>query len=532
VIKGSLKMTVWMNIQFQPVMKRGIKMMKRFLIITLIAVFSIGGLALNSFGEEKPIYGGILKGIRQSFPKVLGYPPEMSPTDSIAALPYAERLTNWDAKGNMVPELAESWEEDRDKLTITFHLRKGVRFSDGTPFNAEAVKWNWRMRLDKTRLPYGKYVKKFEVLDDHTIRVHVTAFNNQLAFNYGWQQQYSPTAFYTHGLDWVRKHGIGTGPFKLAEFKRDTIIKYEKNDDYWRKGYPYLDGIEVRFIPDSMTAAAMLEAGEADVWIDVRYVQNILDFEKKGYKINWGPGFFWALLPNSRDASSKFSNPKVREALEHAIDRPAVARMLGHGKYEPLSQMAPSDWPGHVPGYDPRPYNPEKAKALLAEAGYPNGFKTTILAYAATGQEPGAAVQAFLAAVGIDAKLDLADPGRFYGSVFGRGWSDLALAVSGINPDATDIFVHYGPDPMTFRTGNIKKSAEYLALAEDALHTYDMAGMVEKIKKVVVQGGEDAMVVPLFVSAQANVMQSYVHSKYMLIHSVYWQPYDSWMEKH
>jgi ABC-type transport system substrate-binding protein len=144
----------------------------------------------------------------------------------------------------------------------------------------------------------------------------------------------------------------------------------------------------------------------------------------------------------------------------------------------------------------------------------------------------GAAVQAFLAAVGIDAKLDLADPGRFYGSVFGRGWSDLALAVSGINPDATDIFVHYGPDPMTFRTGNIKKSAEYLALAEDALQTYDKAGMVEKIKKVVVQGGEDAMVVPLFVSAQANVMQSYVHSKYMLIHSVYWQPYDSWMEKH
>ena len=115
--------------------------MKKFLIITLITVFSIGTLALNSFGQEKPQYGGILKGIRQNFPKVLGYPPEMSPTDSIAALPYAERLTNWDAKGNMVPELAESWEEDRDKLTITFHLRKGVRFSDGTPFNAEAVKW-------------------------------------------------------------------------------------------------------------------------------------------------------------------------------------------------------------------------------------------------------------------------------------------------------------------------------------------------------------------------------------------------------
>lgn len=505
--------------------------MKKFLIITLIAVFSIGGLASNSFGDEKPRYGGVLKGIRGVFPKVMGYPPEMTPADSIAALPYAERLTTWDKEGNMVPEVAESWDEDPENLTITFHLRKGVRFSDRTPLNAEAVKWNWQMRLEKNRLPYGKYVKSLEVIDDNTIRVHVTAFNNQLAFNYGWQQMYSPAAFYTHGVDWVRKNGVGTGPFKLAEFQRDTLIRYERNDDYWREGYPYLDGIEVRFIPDTMTASAMMEAGEADVWQDVREVENILDLENKGYKVNWGPGFFWGLLPNSSDPKSPFNDKRVREALEYALDRPAIARMLGHGKYEALTQMAPSFWPGYVPGFNPRPYNPEKAKQLLAEAGYPNGFKTSILAES-TAQDEGAAVQAYLAAVGIDAKLDLADLGRFYGSVFGKGWSDLALARSGINPDATDLFVHFGPEPMTYRTGTFKKSPEFLALCEDALHTYNKAEMIEKIKKIVIQGSKDAMIVPVMVSAQANVMQPYVHSTYMLIHTVHWQPYDSWMGKH
>jgi len=505
--------------------------MKKLLIIALIVFIATVGLVSNGFGEEKPQYGGILKGIRGTFPKVMGYPPEMAPVDSIFALPYAERLTNWDEKGNMVPELAESWDEDPENKTITYHLRKGVTFHDGTPFNAEAARWNLQMRLDKKRLTDGKYVKSLEVLDEHTLRVHVTAFHNQLAFNYGWQQMYSQKAFETHGIEWARKNGVGTGPFKFVEFQRDTLMKYTKNDNYWRKGYPYLDGMEIRFIPDIMTASAMMQAKEVDVWQDVADVQNVLELEKKGFKVNWGPGFFWAILPNSNDPNSPYANKKVREAVEYAIDRPTIAKMLGYGKFESLHQMAPSGWPGYIPGYDPRPYNPEKAKKLLAEAGYPNGFKTSLLTMSPQ-QDSGAALKAYLAAVGIDAKLDLADMGRFYGALFMTGWSELVFAASGINPDATDLFVHFGPSPMTYRTGNIKKSPEYLAACEVALHTYDKAEMVEKIKQIVRQGGEDAMVIPVFRAAQANVMQPYVHSEYMIIHTVHWHPYKTWMEKH
>jgi peptide/nickel transport system substrate-binding protein len=291
--------------------------------------------------------------------------------------------------------------------------------------------------------------------------------------------------------------------------------------------------MEMRYIPDAMTAAAMMEAGQADVWQDVSAVQNVLELEKKGLKVNWGPGMFWALLPNSSDPKSPFADKRVREAIEYALDRPAIAEMLGYGKFEPLHQMSPKNWPGYVEGYNPRPYNPEKAKQLLAEAGYPKGFSTTIMAFAGSGADPGSALQAYLGAVGIQVKLDLADLGRYFGSVFGQGWSDLVLAASGINPDATDLFVHFGPEPMTYRTGNIAKTPEYLSICEEALHTYnDHAKYIERIKAVVKKGGDDAMITPVWRSAQANVQQKYVHSKYGLIHSVHWQPYEDWMEKH
>ena len=181
-------------------------------------------------------------------------------------------------------------------------------------------------------------------------------------------------------------------------------------------------------------------------------MQQVLDLEKKGFKVNWCTGFFWGLLPNSSDPNSPYAKQKVRAALEYAIDRPAVAAMVGYGKFEPLHQIAWSKWPGYVPGYDPRPYNPEKAKKLLAEAGYPNGFKTTLMTYG-RGADAATAIKAYLEAVGIKVKLDIADMGRYFSSVFGTGWSDLVFAASGINPSGTDIFVHFGPEPMTYRTG-------------------------------------------------------------------------------
>jgi peptide/nickel transport system substrate-binding protein len=413
-------------------------------------------------------------------------------------------------------------------------LRKGVKFHDGTPFNAEAVRWNLQLTIDGGRLPDGKSVKSLDVVDEYTVRMNLTDYNSMAVLNYGSGGMLSPTAFKVNGgKDWARTHAVGTGPFKLVDFKRDASIRYTRNDNYWRKGYPLLDGIEMRFVPEPMTQLMMLQSKEADASLDGLGVKNVVDLQQKGLKVNWGPGMLWSILPNSKDPKSVYANKKVREALEYAIDRPALARMLGLGKYEAVTQIVSTISPAYVPGYNPRPYNPQKAKQLLAEAGFPNGFETKLLTHdTSADRDAGVALQAYLAAVGIRLTLDPADIGRYYSSVYGPdGWSDLAIVTSGINPDGTDVLAHFGSRPFTFRFGNPAKSSEYLALSEKALKTYDHSAVRAALRQVVRQGGEDAMCIPLFRAADAMVMQPYVHSGYLKIHSITWFPYLDWVEQ-
>jgi len=514
--------------------------MKKLLFIPLVIVL-IAGMCLTACGEEAET-GGVMRVVGGTFPAVVGYPPEFSPTDSIYALPSIERLCEWDEDGVQIPVLATSWVVDQDNLTITWYLREGVTFHDGTPWNAEACRWNFQLQLDGGRLPYGQYVESIEVVDEYIFRMHLTDYTWYMIEQYGWVMMISPTAFENAGdtleerIDWARSNSVGTGPFQLVDFQRDVILVYEGNDNYWRDDMPYLDGIEASFIPDPVTAAAKMEAGEADMWIYAQSVQSILDLEEMGLTVNRGTGLsgmFWSLLPNSSDPDSPLAIQEVREAIEYAIDRPAIAELLGFGEYEPLHQMASQDWPGYVEGYDPRPYDPAMAEQLLADAGYAGGFEISIMATDAA-RDAVSALQAYLGDVGIDVEPDIADFGRYFTALFFTGWDDLVLAASGINPDATDLFVHFGPSPMTFMTGNIYKSPEYLALCEDALgpEYADAFEAMDTIQDAVMQAGEDAMIIPLWRDLSVAVMQPYVHSDYFMIHGVIWTPYDTWMDPH
>ena len=522
--------------------------MKKLLFIPLVIVL-IAGMCLTACEEEAET-GGIMKVIGGTFPSVIGYPPEFGPTDSIYALPALERLCEWDEDGIQIPVLATSWESDPDNLTITWYLREGVTFHDGTPWNAEACQWNFQLAIDGGRLPYGMFIESLEVVDDYTLTMHLTYYTWYMIDNYGWVMMISPTAFENAGatleerVDWARVNSVGTGPFQVVDFQRDVLIVYDKNDNYWREGMPYLEGIEARYIPDPVTAAATMEAGDADMWVYAQAVQSILDLEEKGLTVNRGTGLsgmFWSLLPDSSDPESPLANQKVREAIEYALDREAIAEQLGFDEWEALHQLASQDWPGYVSGYDPRPYDPDMARQLLEEAAAegaftPNaqgGFTTTILATDAA-RDAVAAIQSYLGEVGIIVEPDIADFGRYMFSLFLEGWTGLALAASGINPDATDLFVHFGANPMTFMTGTIYKSPEYLALCEEALglEYADAFEAMDKIKEAVEQAGEDAMIIPLWRDMSVAVMQPYVHSDYFMIHGVIWTPYDTWMEPH
>ena len=223
-----------------------------------------------------PRHGGVLRRVATSFPKILGYPEEFAPIDSDFSTPVLEKLLSWDEAGNLIPVLAETWEGDPENKTITWHLRKGVLFSDSTVWNAEALKWNWESRLRAGRMIDGDSVKSLEMIDDYTLRMHLTDYHRMMFHNYGWSIMISPTAFEKAGggdleksKEWARSNAVGTGPFRIVEFKRDVVIRYERNEHYWRKDLPYFEGIESRLIPDSMIASAMIQAREADMFTNV-----------------------------------------------------------------------------------------------------------------------------------------------------------------------------------------------------------------------------------------------------------------------
>ncbi len=495
--------------------------------------------------------GGTLRIIAAAIPKDLGYPPEKAPSDSFQMLPVLEHLCDWGPNnGELVPGLATSWETDQTAKTITWHLRQGVKFSDGEPFNAEAVRWNVQLAKDTMSISSIQFVESLEVKDDYTLVMHMTQFDWQTTQNLGLTQCISPKSYLTAGgtiasgsdndksIEWARANAVGTGPFTVSEWVRDDHITFVKNPNYWDAGKPYLDKIIMTAIADPMVASAKLQAGEADMWADTSSMNDILALKAKDFKLVQGPGMFFVILYSDVDPASPLSNIKVREAIEYAIDRPTIAQTLGQGYFEPFTQMASKTWPGYVPGYDPRPYSVDKAKQLLSDAGYPQGFTIKILgASGGNTNDVMAQLKYDLSLVNINLEPDIADLGRYYGALFGRekgGWDGLCLTASGINPDASDIFVHYGPNPMTFATPNILKTQAYIDYCNQAIDpsVTTSAAAIPFLQKAIKQAGEDALFLPLWRTYEASVVWPYVHTEYPKIHGIVWQPQNDWMEAH
>ena len=289
---------------------------------------------------------------------------------------------DYTSRREIKPFLAESVDINEKNPMITFHLRKGIKFHDGSDFNADAVAYNFKWLKEVKRLQYGDKVKSIEVVDPYTVRLHLTEYNNMLIHGLGWVFMWSKQALTTKSPDWLRANPVGTGPFKLVEWKRDDHIKWERNKDYWQKGRPYLDGIEIRYVPDPVTASQMMQTKQADMWMGAP-VKDQADLEKKGFVRNSGyAGLPPTIFLNTTDPNKPTGKLKVREAIEYALDKPAMAKALGFGYATPLKMTAPEGEWGYDPAYKGRPYDPQKAKQLLSEAGYPNGLKLKLMIHA------------------------------------------------------------------------------------------------------------------------------------------------------
>jgi ABC-type transport system substrate-binding protein len=227
----------------------------------------------------------------------------------------------------------------------------------------------------------------------------------------------SPTAFEKNGEEWANYNPVGTGPFKMVEFKRNVSIKFEKFKDYYEEGLPYLDGIHIIHIADPMTAASSLKRGEVDGWMNVEQIMASELAKGSQWDVSTGFGPYYLINFNSSDPESPWSKLKMREALEYAIDREAVARVTGRGFRFPVWTVLYGLDPKKVVT-TPRKYNPDKAIQLMNEAGYPKGLNIKLFHMA--GQEKDAATifQGYLDKVGIKTQLEALAGAAWHGKLF------------------------------------------------------------------------------------------------------------------
>ncbi|HHX74158.1 MAG TPA: ABC transporter substrate-binding protein [Firmicutes bacterium] len=521
------------------------------LLLVLLLVFAVGCSGKNADpgnnnnnnnnnntadpGTEPtgPVYGGDFKCIQAGGPTVLGWMPEFGTSDYSFSMIAAEPLLAVSSDRTLEGVLAENFEEDPENMTITFYLRKGVKFHDGSDFNADVVLWNFD--IGSRYSPFqSSDVKEVVKLDDYTVQMVLNKWSNQLLENIGITLMFSKKSFDDNGgeegggIEWARFHVVGTGPFKLKEFNRDNNLVFVKNEDYWGEG-PYLDSIEFLFIPEATTASAMMEAGSAHMWSGAQ-PQHQKELEEKGFvrQTAWA-GIQSLLVPNTVD-TSPLQDRRVREAIEYAIDKQGICDVLGYGYLETLNTIAPKgDWGGDR---EFRSYDPEKAKALLADAGYANGFEVSLLANAASGgrNETAEALVDMLGKVGIKVNLDIADTARYYNAMFANGWEGLILGIGGQDASfLTSISRWWGHEAFVYPSW--AKTEKLLQLSQEAMLKPTREEQKAATEEIVYHIAEEALVIPLTNSKTAFMRVPGLHTDYLEQGMTRWRVNVMWLEK-
>jgi ABC-type transport system substrate-binding protein len=469
-----------------------------------------------------PKSGGTLRIIGAQGPSVLSYYPNMVVTDENQVFPAVERLVDgyMDASGKAQYHgvLAESYNIDPVAKTMTFHLRKGVKFSDGSDMTADVVTWNMNLFKDKGRLQQSDNVVSIVATDPNTVVLTFKTYNNEADFNWGWVPIFSKVAWDKAAstdadrIKWATDHVVGTGPFMLSEFVRDDHVTWVKNPNYWQSGKPYVDKVIFTYIPDSVSAAAVMEKGDADLW-NGGTINDYLPLMAKGLvRISSWPMLTQDIVPNTKDPKSKWQDKNLRMALEYAIDKNALAQVVGKGYYPVLKTMAPPNSWGNDPNYQGRNYDPAKAKQLITAAGYPNGLKVTLLiGNDSASTDAGALIKGNFDAVGFQTTLDIADGGRYYGSMFGTGWDDLifSFAACAVHQDE-DYMAWFGYAPRSNLASLKRDYPDKTALEHQIEVVTDEATRIKDTQGLYNWLEDNALVIPLYGVPGQQLTQKYV----------------------
>jgi peptide/nickel transport system substrate-binding protein len=358
---------------------------------------------------------------------VAGQGPMLSTTVFEGLVDYGEDLS-------LLPSVAKSWKIAPDWSHIDIDIKEGIKFHNGDSLTAEDVKFSFEMIMNKKYRhvlanDYIKQIKNVQVLSPYKVRFNLNKPAPDLWKRFWWSGPIMPKKYREKvGDEEFAKHPIGSGPFKWADYKQDQYFQVEALKEHHRKA-PEIKSLKVVYVPEHATRLAMLQAGEVDIaeliGPQIPVVKN--DPKLKYFEVKYVYGntfnFLDLAFPNE---PSPFKDIRVRKAVSLAIDRQTICKKVFFEGNEPWGEVLNPYNLGFDPSVKPDPYDPEKAKALLAEAGYPKGFATT---FNTTPQEKFMAepIQANLAEVGIKADIKIFEGGSWYDAHVGKKLRGLQI---------------------------------------------------------------------------------------------------------
>jgi peptide/nickel transport system substrate-binding protein len=426
----------------------------RAALAAVVSLALIGSTAAQTRG------GRVTLGVE---PDIVGFDPLVVGVygigQSAAAALLFDTLTRLDENHKAQPKLALSWSSTPDFKTWTFKLRPDVKFQDGSPFNAAAVAFNTERWLDPANHCRCAFfltnIARVEAVDELTVAFHLKAPSVALPVLIGTTTVvnviHSPKAIQELG-DTYNRHPVGTGPFRVKSWQNGVGVVLERNPDYWNPGHPYLDEVVIRTLPDAPARFASVLSGETDIiWHDE--ADDIVAAQKNAaVKVREYAGS-GAQVYAFNTKVPPFDDVRVRQALRYALDLQAYADAQWAGLWHPAKDpYGPGSWV-QCKDAGALPYDPDKAKALLAAYGKPVAFKM-VATTTTRGRAISQIFQEFWKAAGAQITIDQVDVTTLVAKAFRRDFQLIGWAIADF-PD---------PDPQMyadFYTGSPLNLAGY-----------------------------------------------------------------------
>lgn len=439
-----------------------------------------------------------------------------------------DSLVEWDKDLIVRPALAESWETPDDKTWI-WHLRKGVKFHDGSEVTADDVKYSIELQANPPApgVKVGQYPKigSVDVIDKYTARFNMTGPDPTVLGYLAWARYSAIIPKGLYDKTNVLTNGIGTGPFKLVEYVENDRIVNTRNPDFWKPGQPYLNGLTFKVLPDESSRVAALRAGQIDGCVVSPDTAKSLKNDPSILVLK-GPVSAPHVLQFTIKGDGKPWNKKeVRQAISKAINRQEIIDKVYAGEAVLTGPVPPGygDWfiPPDELAKGVFKYDPDGAKKLLADAGFKDGFQITLYAISSPNDytQTSEIVKEHLKLVGIDVQVVAEELGSIAKRV-GDGTFDFLATGRGMRPDVTGHLVDFGrPDQggakPWFGDGKGWKNAELSQLFEQALVNLDSASrhqQTRRIQDIILDEVPHVYLVQPFVF---NVVRSYVKDHYV-----------------